>query len=203
MKAPFITLALIVSTLIASAQGLWPQREAKVLKSEKDPLNEQTTEERKAIKAGFQEWLKKDRATYRAGEFQASLFAAASFDEVNIDSIERSDYGVGIGFNYFVTRNLGAGFEARHLLEHSDNFLNRMGYHVIARLPFDVFSPYLLVGGGYRYQDHDIDGYAYGEAGVELRLSPLFSVFGGFRTETENFKEIQGHQLRAGVTLVL
>src|SRR5688572_9514919 len=97
-RAPFITLALIVSTLIASAQGLWPQREAKVLKSEKDPLNEQTTEERKAIKAGFQEWLKKDRATYRAGEFQASLFAAASFDEVNIDSIERSDYGVGIGF---------------------------------------------------------------------------------------------------------
>lgn len=203
-----ITLALAAFT--ASAAPLWPTHEAKSLaKPEKGQLTEdgksekQILEERAVLRANMA--ANAPTQKFSAGEFQAFIAGSATLPELrSLDDFEDHIAGFSLGANYFFTRNLGLGFEARHILDDDEDFLNHMLVNGIFRLPMlsDNIAPYAIFGVGYRYQDHDVDFRAAYGLGAEWRLSPQWGLFADWRVLTENFKSFDegGYVVRTGLT---
>jgi hypothetical protein len=204
-----IGIVIALATLTTSADPLWPSREAKSLaKPEPGKLTEdgksekQILAERKILAANMAEHAV-GLLPFRDHEFQVSVAGGVTVPNLkSLDAFDDHKAGASLGVNYFLTRNLGLGIEARHVVSRHENFFNQMALNGIFRLPFDTIAPYAIVGVGYRYQDHDIDFRASYGAGIEWRpLSPQWGIFTDWRAITTNFKSLDdgGHVGRLGI----
>lgn len=138
---------------------------------------------------------------YRAGEFSIDLFGTAQVADLgSLNDLNDHEAGVGIGLNYFYTRNLGVSYELRgqaRNLRHE--FLNESSLSLVYRIPIGTIAPYGFAGGGYEIVDGKIDFNAHAGAGLEVRLSPHVGVFSDVRVITESFRSASGYLGRAGV----
>ncbi|MGC3989939.1 MAG: hypothetical protein QM796_09735 [Chthoniobacteraceae bacterium] len=99
--------------------------------------------------------------------------------EISTD-YDHTDYGAGVGVNYFVTRNLGASLEADWLNGHSD--IGAGSINAIYRFPWENethslgLAPYVYVGAGGQF---DGVSAAFGQVGggVELRFAQHWGTF--------------------------
>ena len=149
----------------------------------------------------FQAGVQKDRPTYRAGEFQFDVFGVASARD--LDRLEDTIAGYGLGFSYFPSRFFGVGFQARDVLEEGENFANRVALNVFLRIPLENLSLYGLAQVGMRYQDHEVDPrYGIG-GGAEYRFTPEFGVFGDVVLETQTFDSFTDTVARVGFRIAL
>ena len=120
---------------------------------------------------------------YRAHELSLDGFGTGSLGKYTIDHLsgarirENSDFGAGLGVNYFFTRNLGLGVEA-----YSENttreFIDSASANLTLRLPLGQsgFAPYIFGGGGHQF---DMLQAWFGQAGggVEYRFTPNVGLF--------------------------
>jgi hypothetical protein len=138
---------------------------------------------------------------YRASEFQLDVFGAYAASD--IESLGSGDYGAGIGFNYFFSRNIGVGLEARHTLETSDDFLNRVGLNLFVRFPIGRVAPYVIAGAGTRYQHHNVTWRASLGGGIQVQLSGNVGLFSDVRFIQKGVDKFadDGYVGRAGVRL--
>ena len=121
--------------------------------------------------------------TYRTGELSADGFGTASLGKYTLDHLsgarvrDNTRLGAGIGLNYFFTRYLGLDGEA-----YSENnpgaFVDSASANLIVRFPMgdSGFAPYVLGGGGYRF-DEVSAAFAQAGGGMEYRVTPHWGVF--------------------------
>jgi len=187
-KSITLLVALAAMSLSANAAYLWPERKPFDDSADAPPVS-----------------LKPLTELYRANEFSVDLFGAASVTA----EAARSWYGIkdghvaggGFGLNYFVSRNIGVGVEARHSFAEGEDLLNRVSVNLQVRLPIGRFAPYGIVSAGYRKQDGTYDGRFGAGGGVEFRLSPRVGLFTDAQAATYKFNKIDGYLGRAGVRL--
>ena len=124
-----------------------------------------------------------ERDRYRAEEFSLDIFGSLSLGKQEIENIsgnvieEDSELGIGVGANYFFTRNIGLGADA-----YSDNstgsFIDSASANLILRLPLGEggFAPYAYGGGGRQF---DMAEVWFGQvgAGIEYRFTTNFGAF--------------------------
>lgn len=138
---------------------------------------------------------------YRAKEFSIDLFGTAQVADLgSLNDLNDHEAGIGIGLNYFYTRNLGVSYELRgqaRNLRH--DFLNESSLSLVYRIPIGTVAPYGFAGGGYEIINGRIDFNAHAGAGLEVRVSPHVGVFSDVRVITENFRSASGYLGRAGV----
>jgi hypothetical protein len=119
--------------------------------------------------------------------------AHSSSDDVDLSN---GDFGVGIGVNYFFTKNLGIGGDA--IVSPVDNiagtFINSASASAIVRLPLGRFAPYALSGATRHFNDSTWRWHA--GAGVEARLCRQL---GGFTEVRYEFASPDTVQFRLGV----
>lgn len=115
------------------------------------------------------DWSMKDRFhyasdskdLYAAQEFTLDLFGAYQKDKDKFnDSLDRTlrhegnngDFGGGLGFNYFFTRNIGIGGDTI-ILDNRGSFLDSLSLSAVFRFPLggSHFAPYAFAGGGYQF----------------------------------------------------
>ena len=119
---------------------------------------------------------------FRAQEFSADLFGSVSVGQETINDFTshriRHDgrLGLGVGVNYFVTRNLGVGLDAS-----SENaghsFVDQVSGSVIYRFPFEIgLAPYVYGGGGRQFDFTEL-WFAHAGAGLEYRFHRNWGVF--------------------------
>jgi hypothetical protein len=200
----FVALLTLLFVSAANADDLWPNRPPNIAAN--DVLNPETPDEVKAKREGIKAWFAKDRPLYRAGEFQVDLFAAGTAQEIDdINAIKDGDLGGGIGVNYFFTRNIGIGYEARHSFKDGEDFMNQMAGSLFVRFPIGHVSPYVFAGAGFRYQDHNFSPRYHAGAGIEFRLSPYVGLFSDLRFVQKDLQfnafADQGYVGRAGIRL--
>ncbi len=134
---------------------------------------------------------------YRGNELSLDAFGTASVGQYTIEHLsnqavrQNTKFGAGAGISYFITRNVGVGAEA-----YSENttgtFIDSASANLMLRLPLGQsgFAPYLMGGGGHRFDQPD---YWFGQAGVgmEYRFSHNIGVFLDARAvwpnETKNY----------------
>jgi len=111
---------------------------------------------------------------FRANEPTLDLFGSLSINQETINHIsgERVEddgrLGLGLGGNYFFTRNIGLGADAyTENTQHS--FVDNTSGNLIIRFPFDSvhLAPYVFGGGGYQF---DPSGVWFGQAGGGLEV---------------------------------
>ena len=121
--------------------------------------------------------------SYRASELSMDVFGTASIGEYTINHLSTSRIrhdtrlGVGLGLNYFSTRNIGIGADV-----YSENttgaFVDSLAANLILRLPLGQsgFSPYAFGGGGHQF---DMIEAWFGQvgAGMEYRFTRNVGVF--------------------------
>jgi hypothetical protein len=199
MKKLIIALAAAtaVVSLNLNAASNWPEPPAEPGK----PMTKQEAKDYVAKNGAFQP----AKELYRAGEFQLDLFGSANASDLNFDAIGDSDFGGGIRFNYFLTRNLGAGLETRHIERSGEDFANRTGINLYYRFPINRLALYGIAGAGTRYQDHNITWRAWAGGGVEVRMNGSFGVFSEYRFEQKNFDKFgsDGHVFFTGLRISL
>jgi len=120
---------------------------------------------------------------YRSSELSVDAFGTASLGAYTLDHIsnnrirQNTEFGVGAGLSYFITRNIGIGAEA-----YSENttgaFIDSASANLILRLPLGQsgFAPYAFGGGGHQF---DMAKLSFGQAGagMEYRFTPHVGVF--------------------------
>ncbi len=125
-----------------------------------------------------------DRADlYRANEFSLDVFGTASLGQYTIEHPsgdrvrQNTEFGAGVGLNYFFTRYLGLGGDV-----YSENttgvFIDSASASLILRLPLGQsgFAPYVYGGGGYLFELGDV-WFAQVGAGIEYRFTPHIGTF--------------------------
>ena len=120
---------------------------------------------------------------YRAEEFTLDVFGSASLGQHDIKNLsgdvveENSELGVGVGLNYFFTRNLGLGVDA-YSENTSGSFIDSASANLILRLPLGQggFAPYAYGGGGRQF-DMAEAWFAQLGAGIECRFTPQIGAF--------------------------
>jgi hypothetical protein len=107
---------------------------------------------------------------FRAGEVQLDVIG-----QLRTDNGRQYERGAGIGLNYFPSRAIGFGVEAR-ARSPRDATADRLGAAVILRMPFDHLrlAPEFRLGIDYDIESRERDrqkGFdAFAGAGAELRL---------------------------------
>jgi hypothetical protein len=205
-RAPFITLALIVSTtLVAVAGPLWPPREAKSLaKPERGGVNaEGKTEkdilaDRAVLRANMQ--ANAPTELYRANEFQFDVFASGSAKDLD-QIVDGHRAGFGLGVNYFFTPRIGVGAEFRHVMSRSENFGNQESLNLILRQPVGPFAFYGLAGVGIRYQNHNVDPRFSVGGGAEYRFNPRLGAIVEAKVVSNKIKAIDDNVVKVGFRL--
>jgi len=125
----------------------------------------------------------KDAERYRANEFSADLFGTGSIGEYTITHPsgervqENSKLGVGLGLNYFITRNIGLGADM-YSENTSGPFIDSASGNVILRPPLgdSGCAPYIYGGGGHQF-DMAKRWFAQLGAGFEYRFTPHIGAF--------------------------
>lgn len=109
---------------------------------------------------------------FSAKQLELKAYGTARIADINGET----DFGIGWGTDYFITKNLGIG-----LYVEQDNTSEEWVDRNVGRLTFraplwDRVSPYGYAQGIRDWEEHDWGAGA--GAGLELRLSKHFSVFG-------------------------
>jgi hypothetical protein len=135
--------------------------------------------------------------TFRANEWSFDVFGSVSAGQETINNIsgERVEQdgrlGLGIGGNYFFTRNLGLSADA-YTENAADSFVDNASGNLVYRFPLEAIclAPYAFGGGGRQFDPSDI-WFAQAGAGLELRFTKNLGVFADgryvFTDETKNF----------------
>lgn len=120
---------------------------------------------------------------YRANEFSMDVFGTASLGQYTIEHPsgdrvrQNTEFGVGVGFNYFFCHYLGIGGDM-----YSENttgvFIDSASASLILRLPLGQsgFAPYVYGGGGYLFELGDV-WFAQLGGGIEYRFTPHIGTF--------------------------
>ena len=134
---------------------------------------------------------------FPANQASLDLFGSVSIGQETINHIsherieDNGRLGLGLGGNYFFTRNLGLGGDAySENTQHS--FFDNTSGNLILRFPFESIrlAPYVYGGAGYQF---DPQGLWFGQAGggLEFRFTRKFGVFTDaryvFTDGTQNF----------------
>jgi hypothetical protein len=134
---------------------------------------------------------------FRAEEFTLDLFGSVSIGQETINNLsserveDNGRLGLGLGGNYFFTRNIGIGADAyTENTQHS--FVDNTSGNLIIRFPIDRIhlAPYIYGGAGYQF---DPSGLWFGQAGggLEVRFTRNVGLFADaryvFTDETQNF----------------
>ncbi|MEW6156401.1 MAG: hypothetical protein AB1813_03155 [Verrucomicrobiota bacterium] len=122
---------------------------------------------------------------FRGQELSLDIFGNYALGESTLEDLDRDNIkdgrlGVGLGANYFVTRNFGFGVDG--YLGDFDDIMDHLSVSVIARYPFDVpgIAPYVFGGGG-RQWDPATQYTGHLGAGFEVRWSPNMGFFSDAR----------------------
>jgi hypothetical protein len=128
--------------------------------------------------------LHHDRADfYHANELSMDVFGMASLWESTIDHLSaarvqhQTQFGAGLGLNYFLTRNFGIGADV--YAEYTTGaFIDSASVNLILRLPLghSGFAPYAFGGGGRQF---DLTEAWFGQigAGMEYRFTHHVGAF--------------------------
>jgi len=128
--------------------------------------------------------MKYDRSDYyRQNELSMDLFGSASLGRYTLDHISgervrrNTRLGVGVGLNYFFTRNLGIGLDA-YSENTSGAFVDSASANLIFRMPIGTggFAPYILGGGGRQFERPQMWFAQFG-GGFEYRFTPQVGAF--------------------------
>lgn len=204
-KAPFSIIAITVITLTLNLFAAPPiPIEPPSEPGDGKPWTKQQVEDARASGNLF----KPATELWRDTEFQLDLFGSATAAELSADDIENADAGFGIGFNYFFSRNVGLGLETRNIISKDEDSFNHVGLNLFVRFPgllIDNFAPYVILGGGTRYHDHNITWRAWAGAGAEVRLHGNVGLFGDLRFVQKGVDDFAdaGYVVRAGFRISL
>jgi hypothetical protein len=120
---------------------------------------------------------------YYAHELSLDVFGMASLWESNIENQsaapdrQHTQFGAGMGLNYFVTRNFGIGADA-YAENTTGTFVDSASVNLILRLPLghSGFAPYAFGGGGRLFE---LDDVWFGQlgAGLEYRFTRHMGAF--------------------------
>ena len=120
---------------------------------------------------------------YRADEMSFDLFGTASLGKSSIEELsgdtidEDTEWGLGIGANYFFTRNIGVGADA-YTENSSGSFVDSASLNLIGRFPIGEsgFAPSVFGGGGRQF-DNDEWWFCQVGGGIEYRFNRSTGVF--------------------------
>ena len=119
---------------------------------------------------------------FRAQEFSADLFGSVSVGQETINDFDSSRIrhdgrlGMGIGVNYFVSRNLGVGVDA-YTENAGHSFVDNVAGSIIYRFPFEIgLAPYVYGGGGHQF-DFNEQWFAHAGGGLEWRFHRNWGIF--------------------------
>lgn len=129
---------------------------------------------------------------YGPHEFSVDLFGQY---DANTDAslfqtpLKGGDWAFGIGGNYFVTENFGAGVDL-YCLEPGANreaqpgtggkqLIKQLNVSLLARYPMGRWAPYFTGGGGYNI--HEAEFTTHAGLGCEVRIHNGLGVFGEAR----------------------
>jgi len=120
---------------------------------------------------------------YTAQEGSFDLFATYLHNESKFSRIFRTNirddgaWGGGIGFNYFMTREIGVGIDA-NAPDNRGPFIDSVAASLIARWPFEQagIAPYIFGGGG-RASQPVWEWTGHFGVGLEYRWNPTTGVF--------------------------
>lgn len=125
----------------------------------------------------------RQRDLYRCNELSLDAFGTASLGQHTLAHLSGSrvrhntEFGAGVGLNYFITRNFGLGADV-YSENTSGPFLDSASANLILRLPLGQsgFAPYIFGGGG---QQFDMAKACFGQAGagIEYRFTRQMGVF--------------------------
>jgi hypothetical protein len=120
---------------------------------------------------------------YHANELSLDAFGMASLWESTVDHLSaarvqhQTQFGAGLGLNYFVTRNFGIGADA-YAQDTTGVFVDSASVNLILRLPLghSGFAPYAFGGGGRQF---DLAKVWFGQigAGMEYRFTRHVGAF--------------------------
>jgi len=121
-------------------------------------------------------------ALYQAEEMTLDFFGTASLGRSSLEDIsgetidEDTDWGFGMGLNYFFTRCFGMGADA-YLDNTSGSFVDSASLNLIGRFPLGEsgFAPNVFGGGGYRFEEEL--WFCQLGAGIEYRFNHNIGVF--------------------------
>jgi len=122
-------------------------------------------------------------ARYRAQELSLDVFGTAALGKDSLDDLsgetidEDTEWGVGIGLNYFFIRWLGVGADA-YLENSSGAFVDSASLNLIGRFPIgdSGFAPNVFGGGGCLFDNDELWFWQFG-AGIEYRFTQNIGVF--------------------------
>jgi hypothetical protein len=134
---------------------------------------------------------------FRKGEASLDLFGSVSVGQETLNNFsnrrvrDNGRLGLGLGGNYFFTRNLGLGADAyTENTQHS--FVDNGSANLIFRVPLDEIrlAPYAFGGGGRQFDPTEL-WFAQLGAGLEFRFTDGLGLFADgryvFTDETRNF----------------
>lgn len=120
---------------------------------------------------------------YRANELSVDVFGTASVGQYTIENPSNArirnntQFGVGAGLNYYITKYVGIGADA-----YSENttgaFIDSVSANLLVRLPLgnSGFAPYIYGGGGHQF-DMVKAWFGQAGAGMEYRFCPRLGLF--------------------------
>jgi hypothetical protein len=120
---------------------------------------------------------------YHANELSLDVFGMASLWDSTVDHLSaarvqhQTQFGAGLGLNYFITRNFGIGADA-YAQDTTGVFVDSASVNLILRLPLghSGFAPYAFGGGGRRFESDDVWFGQLG-AGLEYRFTRHMGAF--------------------------
>ncbi len=120
---------------------------------------------------------------YRCNELSVDAFGTASLGRYTFEHWSSSrvrhntEFGAGVGLNYFITRNLGLGADV-YSENTSGPFIDSAEANLILRLPLghSGFAPFIFGGGGNQF---DMAKTWFGQAGggLEYRFTRNVGLF--------------------------
>lgn len=133
-------------------------------------------------------------------ELQLDVFGAYT----SVDGAHEDGWGGGVGINYYFQRYIGIGADYT-VTDGEGQELHQINGHLLFRYPIDTGSlclaPYAKLGGG--YQVNGSDDWVYGAgAGLEVRITPRFGIFGEGGYYWSGSEDADYAQAKAGVRFV-
>jgi Outer membrane protein beta-barrel domain len=125
-----------------------------------------------------------DRADlYKGNELSVDIFGAISLGEFTLGNPsgaavrQNTQFGAGVGVNYFITRHFGLGVDA-YAQNTTGVFIDSASANLVLRLPLghSGFAPYTFGGGGRKFDLGDA-WFAQLGAGMEYRFNRHMGAF--------------------------